>query len=275
MLLGSATSSPANDGWVLEPKWDGFRFLFELSPDDCVGCWTRHGKRHDGKLPYIEEQLTGLFPGGAVVDGELVALGRSSDGAVRHDFGRIGSVLGSQSPHRPSPESPALHYVVFDVLALEGQDLRNRPWSERRSVLEACFGSALANVSLTDTLEASEACHERLLEAGFEGSVYKRQNSRYLSGRRSNSWLKRKARHELEVVLGRVVRNREKVDRASCAIQHLDGQLSKVGYAEVWDPELRERLASGLDTRSRRAMVCFSSVSARGELREARLTAIL
>jgi bifunctional non-homologous end joining protein LigD len=274
MLLGSATSSPAQDGWILEPKWDGYRFLFELSPKG-ARCWTRHGKRHDGKLPYIEKELAGLFPGGAVVDGELVALGGSSDGAVRDDFGRIGSVLGRRGAHRPRPESPALHYLVFDVLALEGQDLRNRPWSERRSVLEDRCGSALANVSLTDTLEASDACHERLLEAGFEGSVYKRENSRYLSGRRPNSWLKRKARHELEVVLGHVVRNRENVERANCAIQHRDGQLLKVGYAEVWDAELRERLASGVGVRSRRAKVCFSSVSARGELREARLIALL
>src|SRR5215210_3375160 len=168
MLLGSTTSCPASGDWVLEPKWDGYRFLFELSPKG-VRCWTRHGKRHDGKLPYIEEPLTDLFPTGTVLDGELVALGRDSDGDVRHDFGRIGAVLGTKHPHRPTADKPALHYVVFDVLRLAGRDLRERLWFERREELEAHLDSSWEGVSLTDTLEASDACHERLVAAGFEG----------------------------------------------------------------------------------------------------------
>jgi ATP-dependent DNA ligase len=109
----------------LEPKWDGYRFLVELSPKG-VRCWTRHGKRHDGKLPYIEEQLADLFPKGTVLDGELVALDRDKHGEVRHDFGRIGAVLGTKHPHRPTPEKPVLHYVVFDVLGLRREGARGQ-----------------------------------------------------------------------------------------------------------------------------------------------------
>jgi hypothetical protein len=50
-------------GRVLEPQWDGFRFLFEHSSHGSMGCWTRPAKRHDGNLLYIEEPLAGRFPG--------------------------------------------------------------------------------------------------------------------------------------------------------------------------------------------------------------------
>ena len=272
MLLGSTKTAPIGDDWVLEPKWDGYRFLFELSPRG-VRCWTRHGKRHDGKLRYIEEQLAEVFPHGAVLDGELVALGRDEHGEVRHDFGRIGAVLGASYPHQPGADKPALHFVAFDLLGLEGRDLRDSPWLERREALDAHFDSSRENVSLTDTLPASEECHERLIAAGFEGSVYKRRDSRYASGRRSTSWLKRKARHELEVVLRHLVRDGGRVERAGCAIPASDGRLVGVGWAEVWDPLVRDALACAATAHEpTRAKVCFSSYSARGELRETRVT---
>src|SRR3712207_7387008 len=60
------------------------------------------------------------------------------------------------------------------------------------------------------------------------GSVYKRRDSRYASGRRSRSWLKRKARHELEVVIGHLVRNQGKVERASCSVARSEEHTSEL-----------------------------------------------
>ena len=274
MLLSSTRSAPADGDWVLEPKWDGFRFLCRLSRDGEVCCWTRHSRRYDGKLPYIDADLRERFPEETVLDGELVALGRGRDGAVRHDFERLGSVLASASPHRPSAESPALHYVVFDALELGGEDLRGRTWEERHAALEALVETPSDHLSLTETLEPSDNCHERLIAAGFEGSVYKRRSSTYRCGHRSGSWLKRKARHELDVVIRPLLTREGIVERVSCALP-MDGEPIPVGYAVVWQSELREMLAARPNEFSgHRASVAFSSVSARGELREARLTAL-
>jgi bifunctional non-homologous end joining protein LigD len=271
MLLSSTRSAPAGADWILEPKWDGFRFLFSLSRGGELACWTRHGSRHDRKLPYIDAELRGLFPDETVLDGELVALGRGPDGVVRHDFERLRSVLATEGAHRPSARIPALQYVVFDVLELGGEDLRDRSWRDRRAALEAAVAAPTDHVSLTETLEPSEECHERLIAAGFEGSVYKRRSSTYRCGQRSGSWLKRKARHQLEVVIRPLITRAGIVERVSCALR-ADDRLVRVGYAEVLQAEVRERLAAqpeGLGS----ASVVFSSVSARGELREARLVA--
>ena len=274
MLLSTTDSEPTGGEWVLEPKWDGFRFLYRLSGDGAATCWTRHGKRHDRKLPYIDTELRDLFPDETVLDGELVALGRGPDGVVRHDFERLRSVLATGSAHRPSAQSPSLQYVVFDVLELGGEDLRRRTWRGRRAALEASVDAPTDHVSLTETLEPSEECHERLIAAGFEGSVYKRRSSTYRCGQRSGSWLKRKARHELDVLIRPLLTREGIVERVSCTLP-MDDELVRVGYAEVRRPEVRELLAAQPEEFSGHlAGVVFSSVSARGELREARLVAL-
>src|SRR5829696_411633 len=272
MLLSTTRSQPIGRDWVLEPKWDGFRFLYRLSGDGAATCWTRHANRHDRKLPYIDAELRGLFPDETVLDGELVALGRGPDGVVRHDFERLRSILATRSAHRPSAQIPALQYVVFDGLELGGEDLRDRSWRERRAALEAAVAAPTDHVSLTETLEPLEECHERLIGAGFEGSVYKRRSSTYRCGQRSTSWLKRKARHELEVVIRPLLTREGIVERVSCALP-VDDRLVRVGYAEVLQTEARERLAAQSEELGS-ASVVFSSVSARGELREARLVAL-
>ena len=276
MLLSSTRSAPAGGDWVLEPKWDGFRFLYRLAEKGQATCWTRHGNRHDRKLPYIDAELRDLFPDETVLDGELVALGRGPDGVVRHDFERLRAVHATRSPHRPSARNPALQYVIFDALEVGGEDLRGRSWEERRAALETLIKSkpSAMHVSLTETLDPSQECHDRLIAAGFEGSVYKRRSSIYRCGHRSGSWLKRKARHELNVVVRPFVTREGIVERVSCSVT-VDSELVPVGYAEVWRSELRERLARHPDRSSgHRASVSFSSVSARGELREARLTVL-
>ena len=274
MLLSTTNSEPTGGDWVLEPKWDGFRFLYRLSRAGEVACWTRHGKRHDRKLPYIEAELRDLFLDETVLDGELVAVGRGADGVVRHDFERLRSVLATRSAHRPSAQTPALQYVVFDVLELGGADLRGRRWEERRAALEAVVEAPSDHVSLTETLEPSEKCHERLIAAGFEGSVYKRRSSTYRCGQRSASWLKRKARHEFDVLIRPLLTRKGIVERVSCALP-MDGELVSAGYAEVRQPEVREMLAAQPEEFAAHcASVVFSSVSARGELREARLVAL-
>jgi bifunctional non-homologous end joining protein LigD len=273
MLLSSTRSTPVGEDWVLEPKWDGFRFLYRLSGDGAATCWTRHANRHDRKLPYIDTELRDLFPDETVLDGELVALGCGPDGVVRHDFDRLRSILATGSAHRPSTQTPALQYVVFDVLELGGEDLRDRTWRERRAALEAAVEAPTDHVSLTETLEPSEQCHERLIAAGFEGSVYKRRSSTYRCGHRSASWLKRKARHQLEVVIRPLITRAGIVERVSCRLP-VDDRLVRVGYAEVVQAEVRERLAAQPEAfDGHRGSVVFSSVSARGELREARLVA--
>ena len=157
-------------------------------------AFTRHGTAIADRLPVaLREQLAALTARGAVLDGELVCLTGTAAGPAA-DFAALGSALSSRRHARE------LHYVAFDVLEVDGEDLRRRPWRERDQVLRDLVSSAGAGVSVIDTLPVAAGTHAQLLELGFEGSVLKRVDSPYRPGR-SRAWLKLKARH---VTTGRV-----------------------------------------------------------------------
>ena len=99
--------------------------------------------------------------------------------------------------------------------------------------------------------------------------VYKCRSSTYRCGQRSASWIKRKARHELDVLIRPLLTRKGIVERVSCDLP-VDERLIRVGYAEVLEAKVRERLAAHPEELAS-ASVAFSSVSARGERREARL----
>src|SRR4051794_21632943 len=86
MLLSSCRELPRGDGWVLEPKWDGYRLVARTG----VGIWTRHETPLAGRLPELEAALAEL-PAGTVLDDELVAL-RERDGQVVQDFAALGAL---------------------------------------------------------------------------------------------------------------------------------------------------------------------------------------
>lgn len=87
MLLATARTWPAGDGWVLEPKWDGYRMVAAVR-NGVARCWTRHGTQLTTGVGEILEDLVTL-PNDSVVDGELVALVAREDGFPGQDFNRL------------------------------------------------------------------------------------------------------------------------------------------------------------------------------------------
>jgi bifunctional non-homologous end joining protein LigD len=265
MLCTATTDVPRGDGWVLQPKYDGWRFLWSLDSAGVARAWTRSGRQWDGCFPELDEQLSGCLPRGTILDGELVALRQSADGRVLHDFKAVGAVIGFGCA--------GLHYVVFDVLALGGKVLCDEPWHGRHAALGESLPERLSCVSLAQVLEPTLKSHRHLVGLGLEGSVFKRSTSRYLPGRRSRSWLKLKARFTEEVVIAGLGPRGEEVERIRCA--SVDDAVA-LGWAELWPGEMRRRIA--VDRRAwigRRATVAYSSRAADGELREARVVALL
>jgi bifunctional non-homologous end joining protein LigD len=184
MLLTSTPAPPAGDGWIHEPKIDGWRFVAEIS-DGRVRLWSRGGHDWAPKLPELGI-LTGL--GDVVLDGEMIVA--TPDG--RADFELLTTRL-NRRPGDPTPGTPASLYV-FDILRHHGQDVRNRPWSERRAILddleiaERTQGAARPTVVSPD----GNAMHQATADIRAEGTVSKAVRSLYRSGRRSRSWLKAK-----------------------------------------------------------------------------------
>ena len=120
-----------------------------------------------------------------VVDGEVVAY----DSEGRHTFQSVGRADRDHA------------FVVFDLLALDGDDLRDRPWSERRALLE-CGCDPVSPVTITPVSDDAEVMEAATRAQRFEGIVAKRTSSTYQSGRRAPAWVKVKYTNAQEMVVG-------------------------------------------------------------------------
>src|SRR4029077_725289 len=92
-----------------------------------------------------------------------------------------------------------LHYVVFDILRCNGQEVRTLSWADRRAMLETGLNVG-TEVSLSTTRPATTRAHQAAILAGYEGSVFKRIDSLYGPGRSAN-WIKVKPVQTCEVVV--------------------------------------------------------------------------
>jgi bifunctional non-homologous end joining protein LigD len=188
MLAIPAAALPGDRGpWRVEPKYDGFRALAALSARRAA-IWSR--TRHDlgRRFPHLVEALARVPVGDAVLDGEIVALDRK--GVPR--FERL------QGGH----DRTAV-FVAFDLLRLDGEDLRSRPLEARHDLLESLLAHAPASVRVAERLDARTADVLRAAAArGFEGVLLKRAGSGYVGGR-SPDWIKVKAaRTQTAAVVG-------------------------------------------------------------------------
>ncbi|HWK65414.1 MAG TPA: non-homologous end-joining DNA ligase [Rhizobiaceae bacterium] len=172
---------PEGDRWFHEIKYDGYRTQIILSGDQ-ARAYTRRGHDWTDKYWRLVDAARELFGRDIHIDGEVIV----QDSAGKPDFGNLRSSIMSGGDH--------LILYVFDLLSLEGQDLRRRRCLDRRSLLADLF----EGVSPTCPLQMSESYEgsgSELFAAadqmGLEGIVSKLRDSTYQSGRTSD-WLKTK-----------------------------------------------------------------------------------
>jgi len=183
--------APEGEGWLFEPKFDGYRAIIAASGDN-VRIHTRNGHDWTHRFRLVAEALAALDLDGALLDGEITVV----DASGRTDFGALQRSLDAGDNARHS-------LFVFDLLASGGKSLRTLPLIERKTRLERLLAGAgrSGRIHYTDHLERdSAAMGEALREAGFEGLIAKRADSRYRSGR-GRSWLKIKFAKRQEFVI--------------------------------------------------------------------------
>lgn len=199
MLAKTLATIPEGDEWRYEPKWDGFRSIIFRDGDE-VEIGSRNTKPLTRYFPEVVEAVKSAFPPKSVFDGELVVM--DANGKLEFD-------LLSQRIHpavsrvgRLSKELPAV-FVAFDALAVGGEDLRGRPFDERRAALVDALGGGTRGVYVTpltlDRDEADEWFH-RWEGAGLDGVVAKRSDGAY----RENERVMAKIKHErtMDCVVG-------------------------------------------------------------------------
>jgi ATP-dependent DNA ligase len=183
MLAKLATEIPAGDGWLYEPKWDGFRALVFRDGDD-VHLQSRDLKPLDRYFPELTDPLRAELPERAILDGEIVIAG--PDGL---DFEALLLRIHPAASRvaKLASETPAA-FVAWDLLALGDEDLRDLALVERRARLERVLGRAAAPVHLTPaTTDRATALDwfARFEGAGLDGVVAKRLDDRYQPGKRA------------------------------------------------------------------------------------------
>ena len=234
------------EDWLLERKFDGERCVARKAADE-VRLESRTARDLTGAYPEIREAIAGQPDRELLLDGEIVAF----DGE-QTSFGRLQQRLGVATP---SPELVARYPVVFcifDLLELDGDDLRGRPLLERRARLTEAIRPGAA-------LRLSEAWRDdpqgrfaRACQAGWEGLIAKRAQAPYTAGR-SRDWLKLKCVWEQEFVIG---------GYTDPAGSRTDFGALLVGYYEGARLGTRARLGPGTPLR-RSATLALGCVTAR------------
>ena len=192
MLASSSADLPHGEGWVFEPKWDGFRALVRVEGGEAT-LTSRNGNDLTGRFAEVAKAAAkAVRTPSAVLDGEVCALderGRSSFSALQQGTGTLALVL-------------------FDALELDGKPLLDLPLVERRRRLEAALDPSVRRVLVSPVFEDGEALLAAAREQGLEGVVAKRADSRYAPGRRGNDWRKVKVKGEQEFVVAGYTRGR-------------------------------------------------------------------
>ena len=189
-LVNEAFDEP---GWLYEVKWDGYRVLAFMQAGN-VELKSRNDKPYNERFYPIYEALK-AWGINAVLDGEVVVLNEKGTA----NFGALQNWRGEADGD--------LRYYVFDLLWYDGYDLRDLPLADRKAILAALVPGS-APILLSKDFETSGIdFFEAAKRAGLEGIIAKRLDSKYHTGNRTPDWLKIKANHRQEVVIGGFTRN--------------------------------------------------------------------
>lgn len=185
----------SHEDWIFERKLDGIRLLM-FRDGDTVRLLTRNRKRRNDTFPEVVDALLDQAADDIVLDCEIVAF----DGDVT-SFSRLQGRSQLHDPRRARASGITIHAYVFDVLHLDGRDLRGVPLRDRKRVLRAALEWDDPLRFTPHRTTDGEDFWREACERGWEGLIAKRASSRYRSSR-SRDWLKLKCVAEQEFVVG-------------------------------------------------------------------------
>ncbi|WP_034858897.1 DNA ligase D [Sinorhizobium sojae] len=230
---------PGGPDWVHEIKFDGYRAQLHINGGK-ITIYTRTGLDWTKEFKSIATAAEDLAGHDAVIDGEVTVFGKTG----LPDFQALRRELAKRS-------SPHLTFQAFDLLYLDGYDLRRVPLIERKRVLRELLEDAAGTIAYVDHLELDEgeAIYRHACEMGLEGIVSKGKDSRYRSGRQE-IWTKTKCtKRDAFPIVAFVEKLGAQPRRiASLYLGRWEGDLlvyagkAQTGYTLTAAREVRERL---------------------------------
>jgi bifunctional non-homologous end joining protein LigD len=178
-LATSIDKVPAGERWIHEIKFDGYRVQVHLG-DAAVKVFTRRGNDWTNRFRKIAADVWNINAGSAIIDGEVVV--PAANGTT--DFSLLQNELKGRSKK--------IVMVAFDLLYLNGYDLRRLPLFERKALLMKIVSKTDIQFSESFEIDGRER-YKHACKTGLEGVVSKVRDSRYASGR-VNDWVKNSER---------------------------------------------------------------------------------
>ncbi|TPK72360.1 ATP-dependent DNA ligase [Mesorhizobium sp. B2-3-14] len=178
---------PQGDEWIHEMKFDGYRTQV-IKDDDGIRLITKNGYDWTGRYIQLAGEAAAIEAKDFIIDGEAITINE----AGLSDFHALQSAVTSRKPSRD------LYLVAFDLLHLNGHDLRDMPVEDRRDILQALIPTG-GRIQFSEAMPgAGDAVYHLVDQAGLEGMVSKRKDSTYRSGPTMN-WRKIKCYAEKEM----------------------------------------------------------------------------
>ncbi len=235
---------PAGDV-IYEPKWDGFRAI-AFRDGDAVELGSRNEKPLTRYFPELVEPLRASLPPRCVVDGEVVIAGPKG-----LDFDALLNRIhpAASRIRKLAGETPA-SFVAFDLLAIDDEDLRGRPFEERRRRLEQALAQARPPVHLTPASRdraVAEEWFRRFEGAGLDGVMVKPLALPYLEDKREMLKVKHERTADCVVSGFRWFKGGGGVGSLLLGLQDEEGTLHHVGICSGFSAALRKQLEAELE----------------------------
>ena len=230
-------------GRLYEPKWDGFRSIIFRDGDE-VEIGSRNEKPMTRYFPEVVEAVKANFPERAVIDGEIVVLRRERNSLdfealqqrIHPAVSRV-TLLAEQTP---------ASFVAFDLLALGDDDLTERPFGERRALLEQALRDAAPPVHvtpLTDDHDLAQQWFEQFEGAGLDGLIAKPLDVTYQPDKRVMFKVKHERTADCVVAGYRVHKSGpDAIGSLLLGLHDADGKLASVGVIGAFPMEVRREL---------------------------------
>lgn len=186
-MLATLIEKPFNHpDWLYEVKWDGFRVISHLSKLD-ITLRSRKGENYTKKYLPVVEALQQLNIN-AILDGELIAI----DASGKPNFDEVQRWNGSLP----------LQYYLFDIIALNGKSLIDKPLTARKDLLRKIVPKDHDILKFSDSFDDGIDLFKQVEALDWEGIIAKQKDSIYLPGKRTKNWLKIPTRKQQEFVVG-------------------------------------------------------------------------
>ena len=242
MLGRRVDELPAGD-WIYEPKWDGFRSLAFRAADE-IDLRSRHDRPLSRYFPELVDGLRDLRPSSFVLDGEIVV-----PGSAGLDFDALLARVHPAASRvaRLSRETPA-QFVAFDLIACDGQDLRERPFRDRRALLRELIGEPWATVRATPATRDPALAAEWLAGAGggIDGVMAKAADLRYRPGARAMLKIKPERTADCVVAGFRPYVDRPLLSSLLLGLYDDAGALRHIGIVQSFTQKRRRELLDEL-----------------------------